>query len=80
MPTYRFEEVPRQFTKSVPCTVCGRKVRRQRTFSQTINPFNKNAAGQVKTFGEIYTELAEKGEAWQAEPETHTKCEQAEAV
>lgn len=77
MPTYRFEEVKGYYDKKVPCTVCGRQVRRQRTFSQTLNPFNKNAQGELKTRKEIYAELHEKGTAWKAEPETHPKCEQA---
>lgn len=74
MPTYRFRPVTHQVTKSVPCTVCGKKVRRQRTFSQTLNPFNKNAAGLPKTEVEIARELVAKAEAWQGEPETHPKC------
>lgn len=75
MPTYRFQEITHQVTKSVPCTVCGKRVRRQRTFFQTINPFNKNAEGQVKTLPEIMRELVAEGTDWQAEPETHSKCQ-----
>lgn len=79
MPTYRFERVPLTATKSVRCTVCGKKIRRQRTFEQTINPFNKTADGQVKTYKHIYPELEAKATAWKAEPETHAKCEEAAA-
>lgn len=80
MPTYRFQEITHQVTKSVPCTVCGKRVRRQRTFFQTINPFNKNAEGQVKTLPEIMRELVAEGTDWQAEPETHSKCENGAAA
>lgn len=38
--------------------------RRQRTFSQTINPFNKNKNGKVKTRGEIHLELHKEADAW----------------
>ena len=79
MPTYTFQKVPHQASKSVPCTVCGKKVRRQRTFFQTLNPFNKNADGQVKTVPEIVRELDEQAMSWQAEPETHPKCENGAA-
>ena len=78
MPTYRFERVPLTVHKSVPCTGCGKKVRRQRTFEQTRNPFNKNADGFPKSYGDIYRELNEEGDAWKAEPETHPKCVEAE--
>lgn len=74
MPTYRFREIPHQVTKSVPCAVCGKRVRRQRTFSQTLNPFNKRPDGQLKTTKDIMRELVTEGEAWQGEPETHPKC------
>lgn len=77
MSTYRFTNHPLTATKAVACTVCGEKVRRQRTFSQTLNPFNKNTDGSVKTVPDIYRELSAKAEAWKAEPETHPKCEEA---
>ncbi|MGQ4513624.1 hypothetical protein [Streptomyces sp. DW26H14] len=77
MPSYRFERVPLTAVKSAPCTVCGKKVRRQRTFEQTLNPFNKNADGTVKTYADIYRELDADADAWKAEPETHPKCQAA---
>lgn len=75
MPTYRFTEYPLTARKSVPCTVCGKKVRRQRTFSQTLNPFNKNEDGSVKTVPDIYRELRVQADAWKTEAETHRGCE-----
>jgi hypothetical protein len=57
MPTYRFREIKHQASKNLPCPGCGKKVRRQRTFGQTLNPFNKNADGKVKTELEIVREL-----------------------
>jgi hypothetical protein len=77
MTTYRFTEYPLTEKKSVPCPVCGKKVRRQRTFSQTLNPFNKNADGSVKTVPDIYRALRVEADAWKAETETHPGCEVA---
>lgn len=66
MTTYRFEEIKQQARKRVPCDECGKKVSRQRTFSQTLNPFNKNADGEPKSPQEIDEELAAEAQAWQA--------------
>lgn len=78
MYTDAYGEVKRQFARNNPCPDCGKKVRRQRTFSQTINPWNKTGEGadrHVKTRDEIWDELAASGAKWQAEPETCSKCE-----
>jgi hypothetical protein len=79
MTTYRFPDVGYVLAKkSVPCASgCGKKVRRQRTFTQTLNPFNKNAAGAVKTVPEIRAENKECAEEWKAKPETCSACEEA---
>lgn len=79
MPTYRFREVKHQASKNLPCPKCGKKLRRQRTFGQTINPFNKNADGLPKTELEIVRELNDQAKAWEAEPETHPACKTGEA-
>ncbi len=77
MTTYRFREIKHQASKSLPCPACGRKLRRQRTFSQTLNPFNKNADGQPKTELEIVRELHTTAIQWETEPELHPGCETA---
>ena len=74
MPTYRFQEVPLYGTKNIPCSGCGKKLRRQRKFTQTLNPFNKNSEGHPKTVKEIQSELSERIKTWQAEPETCRNC------
>ncbi len=66
MTTYRFEEIKQQARKRVPCDECGKKVTRQRTFSQTVNPFNKNADDDVKTEHEISEELTTQVAEWEA--------------
>jgi hypothetical protein len=71
---YVFEEVRRTGFKSVPCAACGRKLPRQRTFAMTINPWNVNADGTQRSRRDIQEALGEKIAAWQAEPETHSRC------
>ena len=65
MTTYRFQEVTRTKKMRIDCAGgCGKKLNRQRTFMQTINPFNKNADGSVKTFTDIWRELGVEAEQW----------------
>ncbi|MGH9250334.1 MAG: hypothetical protein ACRD0W_12545 [Acidimicrobiales bacterium] len=75
--TVIYEPVRVRVAKNLPCPACGRKLRRQRTFQQTINPFNKNSDGSVKTRMEILSELNAKGLAWQQQPEVHSGCVEA---
>ena len=69
-----FEKVTLGWTKTVPCTLCGRKVRRSKTFWQTLNPWNRDANGNPRTRAEIRVDLVVTAKVWQALPETHTKC------
>lgn len=71
--TVHFRELSWQGRKNLPCPSCGKKVRRQRTFTQTLNPFNK-IGGRPKTSREIYAELREQAEAWEAVPVECTPC------
>jgi hypothetical protein len=64
--THRFSEIKRTTKRRVKCSGgCDRTLTRQRTFSQTLNPFNRNAAGEIKSAGEISSELRERAKAWQ---------------
>lgn len=65
MPTVTFDEVSLREQRRVPCANgCGKKLTRSRTFTQTINPYNKNAAGEPKTRTEIYAELKAEAASW----------------
>jgi hypothetical protein len=75
--TIKFEEVTRGARKNLPCPDCGKKVRRQITFSQTINPWNKNAAGEPKTWQEIQEELKADVAKWAAKPVQCKSCRDA---
>lgn len=44
----------------------GKRHQETKMFMQTLNPFNKNATGQVKTRQEIESELLAERETWLA--------------
>lgn len=69
-----FEEVSLRAAKSLPCPGCGKKVRRQKTFTNTVNPWNVNEDGTPRTRDEIWEVLRNKASVWQTEPERHTEC------
>lgn len=64
MPTYTYQRVTRPVAKTVPCRGCGKKLKRSATLEQTVNPFNKNGDGTVKTYEQIVAELREEAAAW----------------
>jgi hypothetical protein len=67
---YTYEPVRVQAVKRLPCPVCGKPLRRQRTFQETINPFNKNPDGTQKTGQEVLRSVRTKANDWQKIPET----------
>jgi hypothetical protein len=76
MTHYVFEEVSYTAIKNLPCPVCGKRVRRQRTFTNTISPFNLNENGVPRGYAEVFEQVVEKGRLWAAlDPVTHPKCE-----
>lgn len=70
-----FNEVAVNPSKSGICPVCGKKATRSAKFFQTLNPFNTNDDGSVKTRAQIYDELAIKVAEWKTKPTFHAKCE-----
>ena len=48
--------------------VTGKKRQKTKTFSQTINPFNKNKDGTQKTRLDILEELYQERDKWVADP------------
>lgn len=71
--TYTFDRITHQVTKYGKCSFCGRRVRRAHTFGQTLNPYNRNAAGELKSAAEIRAELADTAEQWQPDFD-HEAC------
>ena len=74
MTRYVFEEVQYRKTKTLPCSTCGKSVRRSTTFTNTINPWNLNAAGEPASRSEIIEKLRAKADAWMTEPVQCTPC------
>lgn len=64
------------------CPTCGKRVTRSRTFSATVNPFNRNGeTGLPKTWAEVDADVRKKADAWApalSEFE-HFKCKDATA-
>jgi len=74
--TTRFQEVKLTGRKTVNCPKCNKKLKRQRTFWQTLNPFNKNKDGEIKNSDNIYHELQAEIIKWQKAPELCSDCEE----
>lgn len=62
------------FRKTLPCPVCGKKLRRQRLITNTINPFNKNPDGTVKTRAEVLKSVQHQGKVYRLLPEHCRAC------
>ncbi len=67
-----FREIKLTGHKTGICTTCGKKHKRQKTFSQTLNPFNK-IDGLPKTTSEIYSELGLEIKEWEQKSITCNK-------
>jgi len=72
--TYQFREVKYPVSKQGKCVVCNKKRTRYKTFSQTLNPWNKKADGTVKTSEDILKELHQESLAWKLEPIVCRTC------
>lgn len=70
-----FNEISLHSQKSGTCPMCRTPARRSKKFYQTLNPFNKNKNGFIKTREEILKELKEEINQWHKEPVYHAKCE-----
>jgi hypothetical protein len=66
--------------KSGMCPKCGKPAKRRKIFEQTLNPFNRNKSGEIKTPTEIYDELRVDLRQWESEPVYHAKCEVASHI
>lgn len=73
MPSYRFVEVTARATKSLTCLDCGKRRRRQTTFMNTVNPFNTNEDGSVRTYAQVLERV--RAQAAEFEPTLCASCE-----
>lgn len=74
MPTYTFREVSVRAVRRGICPVCGNKCQVRKNFFQTLNPFNKNKDGSLKSAKDIYAELAPQVAEWERGQAVHVKC------
>lgn len=77
MTTIKFDRVRRTGYKTVKCSGCGKKLQRQKTVERTINPFNKNTDGSIKTRGEIQRDNDNELEEWKKQDEYCKDCEES---
>lgn len=71
MTRYVFNEVSVKGVKRWKDPVNGKPRQETRKFYQTINPFNKNAAGVPKSRDEIMAEIKVERDEWLAVPPAH---------
>lgn len=64
MTTYQYQQITARRSHRGKCPGCGKTVTRSRTFSQTVNPFHKNADGSVKTPDEVRESVNREADAW----------------
>jgi hypothetical protein len=64
MTRVHFPEVSVKRTFRWKDPVTGKPRQETKVFSQTINPFNRNAAGRIKMRGEITAELEREAYLW----------------
>lgn len=58
-----FQVVKVAAERTVKCA-CGKSTKRRKTFERTINPFNKNADGSVKSASEVRAQAQAEADAW----------------
>jgi hypothetical protein len=62
--TTRYEPVIAHRTRKGQCPACGKPVTRSRTFQHTVNPFNKNPDGTVRTYEQVRERVNAEADAW----------------
>ncbi len=70
----KFNEVSIIAHKSLPCPKCHKRVKRQKKFWQTINPFNRIPDGTIKSREIIQDEITREAATWREKPELCSKC------
>lgn len=68
-----YTRVTRTAVKNGFCPVCGKNSTRQQTFENTINPFNRNELGAVRTYDEVMDSVNQLCTDWTPDF-THESC------
>jgi hypothetical protein len=70
-----FSKVEICSSKSGICPICKKRAERRKTFCQTVNPWNTDSEGNMKTREIINSELRVECRAWKSKPVLHARCE-----
>ena len=57
--TINFQEIKRKIVKRGKCIKCGKNCTRTIVENQTVNPFNKNKDGTIKSYNEVSLSVSE---------------------
>ena len=76
--TYTYDKIKHVERRYGNCPVCGKRVQRSTTFMETVNPYNRNEDGTVKSAQEVRESVRAKGQAWKPDF-THDKCREGMA-
>ncbi len=68
-----FESVKTSRSKNGKCSICSKPMRCSKTFENTINPFNKNKDGSIRTYSEVLQNVERLADEWKPDF-THNKC------
>lgn len=72
--TERYEPVQVPVERKGECPSCGKKVTRRRTFEHTVNPFNKNPDGTVRTYAEVLAQVKAEANEWEPDFRHNTEA------
>jgi len=59
-----FRQIKMFSKKSGKCPGCGKRVSKQQTFCHTVNPFNKDEHGNVKSPDHVYQDVKKEAADW----------------
>ena len=66
--TAKFGALSATGKRSWICGECGRRITRSKRFRQTVNPWNTNPDGSVKSRAEVQADVQADADAWSAAP------------
>lgn len=69
MTRYVFQEIAIKATKRWKDSATGKPRSQTRKFFQTLNPFNRDSTGDIKTREQIYAEIKAERDTWLASKE-----------
>ena len=64
MTVHRYVRISAHRTRSGKCPSCGKRRTRSKTFTSTVNPYNRNEDGTIKTPREVRLDLNAKASRW----------------